>query len=111
MESSLLLSEQRREKDALANALTVVHIGAVDRGRECPLARVGCIYAKKFQKLLRLAGHERLEQDGGDAQGFSHVKQDPFRIGGFPRLCCMEVFVGLMNVKKMGSAIVVRGGS
>ena len=48
----LFLREQWREKDSFPDALTVVHIRAVDRGRECPLGRIGCIYVKKFQKLL-----------------------------------------------------------
>jgi hypothetical protein len=50
--AKLLLSEQRREKDTFPDVFTVFRVCAIHRGRECPLAWVGCIYAKKFQKLL-----------------------------------------------------------
>lgn len=45
---ALLLSEQRREKDTFLNALTVILIRTVRRGRECPLGGVRGVYTEQF---------------------------------------------------------------
>jgi hypothetical protein len=45
---ALLLSEQRREKYTFLNALTVIWIRTVHRGRECPLGGVRGVYTEQF---------------------------------------------------------------
>ena len=44
----LLLSEQRREKNTFLNALAVIWIRTVRRGRECPLGGVRGVYTEQF---------------------------------------------------------------
>jgi hypothetical protein len=45
---ALLLSEQRREKNTFLDALTVICIRTVRRGRECPLGGVRGVYTEQF---------------------------------------------------------------
>lgn len=100
--ASLVLREEGKEKIPLLDILTVIRVRAIDRRCKGSLGRIGRVYAKNLKQFLRLARHERLEENGGDTKRFRHVVEGPLGVGRFPRLRRVEVFVSLIGGKKKG---------